>query len=154
MYSILWSIVFRIWHRNVCDVKPLWCCLDASDQSDDDRDHAEATEDDRDIEEQDEEDPYSEEERDDNDGQENRDAREEVVRIPGQSSDEREREDANEEEDENDDEFEEEEREVDNWHDDRMMDSDEGGMSLAGQAEENMSEQTDFEGFKRVSFLL
>ena len=33
---------------------------------------------------------------------------------------------------------------MDNWHDDRMMDGDEGGMSLAGQAEENMSEQTDF----------
>lgn len=108
------------------------------------------------MEEQDEEDPYSEEERDGNDGQENRDAREEVVHIPGQSSDERKREEAedNEEEDENEDELEEEEREVDDWHDDRMMDGDEGGMSLAGQAEENMSEQTDFESFKRVSFFI
>ena len=56
----------------------------------------------------------------------------------------------NDEDDENDD-FDEEREEDDDLHDDRMMDRDEGGMPLAGQAEEAVPERTGFESFRKVS---
>ncbi|XP_078351094.1 uncharacterized protein LOC144635846 isoform X1 [Oculina patagonica] len=123
---------------------------DASEREED-RDEAGTTEDEREMEddEEEEEDPYGEEEREDNDEQE-RDPREEVVHIPGQSPEDRVQEDTeDEEEDDQNEDFEEDEREEDDLHDDRMMDGGEGGMSLAGQTEEDGPEETGFEGFKR-----
>jgi len=60
-------------------------------------------------------------------------------------------EEADDDEDNPRDEFDDEEEEVDNLQDDRMMDQDEGGMKFVGQMVEDVSDQTGFEGFKRVS---
>ncbi|KAJ7365446.1 hypothetical protein OS493_005554 [Desmophyllum pertusum] len=117
------------------------------------RDEPEETEDFRNTEDDEEEGTYGDEEREANDEQENGDAhqREEVVRIPGQSSEERaaqEEDEDNSEDDRQNDEFE-DEGEEDDLQDDRMMDSDEGGMSLAGREEEDMADEGGVESFRR-----
>lgn len=81
--------------------------------------------------------------------QEERDAGEELVHIPEQSSEEPLQEEASDDDEDNPREFDEEEEEVDNFQDGRMMDQDEGGMSLAGQTEKDVPDQTAFESFKK-----
>lgn len=83
--------------------------------------------------------------------QEERDAGKELVHIPEQSSEEPLQEEASDDDEDNPREFDEEEEEVDNFQDGRMMDQDEGGMSLAGQTEKDVPDQTAFESFKKVS---
>lgn len=129
------------------------------------RDEAEVTDDRREMEDEgeekeeeeydrdereEEEEEYSRDEDREEDEQEERDAREEVVHNPEQSSEDPSQEEADDDDEDNPrDEFDEEEEEVDNLQDDRMMDRDEGGMSLAGQTEQDVPDQTGFEGFKR-----
>ena len=86
----------------------------------------------------------------DKDEQENSDAREEVVKIHrGQSSEKNDEEGDNTEFADNRVDFQED---VDEMHDSRMMDGDEGGRALdANEEEENVPDEGTFESFKRVS---
>lgn len=134
------------------NIKKVW--RNEVEETDDSRlmeDKGEEEEEEYDRDEREEEEEYNRDKYREEDEQEERDAGEEVVHIPEQSSEERSQEEADDEDDDEDNprEFDDEEEEVDNLQDDRMMDQDEGGMSLAGRTEKDVPNETGFEGFKR-----